>query len=139
MPIEGTVGYAYEYQDPAVLNQAAPVQNTWYTLLDTTNHCRIQVIGINVEDANETLDLKITVDGETINTAVAATHSTNYYPYVYVNAITQAPAISFPTTVNARAYIIEGHSVKVELRKTTAAGAGNLTGIVVYGVLKRAY
>ena len=35
-------------------------------------------------------------------------------------------------------FIIEGKSVKVEVRKTTAAGAGNLTGIVAYGVLKHA-
>ena len=129
----------YEYQTPATLNQAAPVQNTWYTILDTTTHCRIYEIAVNIEDANETLEIQVTIDGQTIGaTAKAATHSTTYYVYRESDAINRVNTLILDNalTKSIRAFQLEGHSVKVEVRKTTAAGAGNLTGIVTYGVLK---
>ena len=41
------------------------------------------------------------------------------------------------TPEGAQTLVQAGHSVQVQVRKTTAAGAGNLTGVVTYGVLKR--
>lgn len=133
----------WEYQAPAVLNQAAPVQNTWYTLLDTTSNCRILEVVVNVEDANETLEVKITIDGETIQADdLAATHSTDYYAYIYNSGVTRldyvkliAYATEMPAAKNA--FMIEGRSIKIEIRKTTATGAGNLTGICTYAVKTR--
>jgi hypothetical protein len=128
----------FEYQAPAVLNQAAPVQDTWYTVLDTVSNARVYQAGMNVEDTDETLEVKVTLDGITIGTvAIAATHSTAYYLYWVFDPITRTTKISLSTTFqHARSFLLEGHSVKVELRKTSANGAGNLTGIVMYGVLK---
>lgn len=128
----------FEYQAPATLNQANPVQNTWYLILDTTKYVRLYGISVNIEDTNETLECRVTIDGETLGIAAnAATHSTNYYAKFLPGAISRVNnlyinEITFPY----KAFLLEGHSVKVEVRKTTAAGTGNLTGIVVYGVLK---
>ena len=134
----------YEYQSPATLNQAGPVQNTWYTILDTTANCRIYDIILNVEDTDETLECKITVDGETVDTtgfSLSATHSTDYRACRYPSAITRTDHIRFDALATyyhdlEAAPLIEGKSIKIEARKTSAAGVGNLTGIVTYGVLK---
>ena len=131
----------FEYQTPATLNQAAPVQNTWYTILDTTKNCRVYAIAVNIEDTNETLECQVTIDGETMaGYAQSATHSTAYFGRIYPEPIARLDYMSLDTLAETRAgnlgFLIEGKSIKVEVRKTTAAGAGNLTGIVTYGILK---
>jgi hypothetical protein len=130
----------FEYQAPAILNQAAPIQNTWYTLLDTTPNARIYGIGVNIEDANETLELRITVDSQILLSTKAATHSTTYTIKNEYNAVTRTVVLIADTNQSQLAlgitFICEGHSVKIEIRKTTATGAGNLMGVVSYGVKK---
>lgn len=130
----------FEYQAPATLNQAGPVQNTWYTILDTTAYVRVYDASINIEDTDETLEIQFTVDGQTMPaTPVACTHSTKYECYLETEPITRVARINLVAGAPARrkpSFIIEGHSVKIEVRKTTAAGAGNLTGIISYGILK---
>jgi hypothetical protein len=134
----------FEYQDPAVLNQPNPVQATDYTILDSTDFVRIYDICVNIEDTNETLKPTITIDGQTIQgSGVACTHSTNYYGYIYAHAINRLDYVSLGTRTAAQllakpAFLIEGVNIKVEIQKTTNAGAGNLTGIITYGVLKDA-
>ena len=131
MSYELNNGHIYEYQTPATLNQAAPVQNTWYTLLDTTTNARIYEIAINIEDDNETLEVQATIDGETMQAvSLAANHSTEHWCYKRASAIGQNDAIAITSTdaLNKQAaFILEGKSVKIEVRKTTAAGAGSLT------------
>ena len=133
----------FEYQAPATLNQAAPVQNTWYTLLDTESNVRIYHICVGVEDTNETLEVQITIDGETIAADdEACTHSNTYHAWIFPNAINRTDLVKLiiHTTTDVSIYkgfLIEGKSVKVEVRKTTAAGAGNLVGICVYGELRK--
>ena len=131
----------FEFQTPATLNQAAPVQNTWYTILDTTKNVRIYDIAVNVEDTNETLEVQVTIDGQTIGANdEACTHSTQYFALMKLEAISRVcEMILVSEAVHDdafKSFVLEGKSVKVEVRKTTAAGAGNLTGIVAYGVLK---
>lgn len=130
----------FEYQEPATLDQAAPVNGTWYTILDTTEKCRIYGITVNIEDVNEDIEAKLTIDGKTIPAAATTlTHSTNYDINWDLDAINQAVALVFNngTVTHHRAFLMECKSVKVEVRKVTAGGTGNLTGIVDYGVLKR--
>ena len=128
----------YKYQTSSLL-QAAPVQNTDYTILDTTENCIIYQVAVNIEDTNETLDLTLTIDGETtITTGVACDHSNSYYLFKRANAITRVMDYTLIKTAatatdDMSAYIIMGKSIKIEVSKTTAAGAGNLTGIVIYG------
>ena len=124
----------HEYQPPAVLNQPAPVQNTWYPILDTTANVLLYYISVNVEDANETLELRITIDGQVITGNIAATHSRTYGVRFFPNAIDRSITCDLAVNVHVNLVrLLDGRSVRVEVRKTTALGAGNLTGIVVYG------
>ena len=132
----------FEYQTPATLDQSTPVQNTWYTLLDTTANVRLQDIAITIEDTNETLQCQITIDGETLEAgSLAATHSTIYEAYIKLNSIgrkEEVILIQNDLIPQYRPFLIEGKSVKIEVRKTTAAGTGDLSCIATYGVLKDA-
>lgn len=128
----------FEYQPPAVINQAAPVQNTWYTLLEATDYVRVYQVAANIEDTNETLEVEVVIDGETLpGVPFAATHSTVYYAYVDPDAINRVDGVGLntPHTGIYRAFMIEGHNVRIRVRKTTAAGVGNLTAIAIWGVL----
>lgn len=137
MPIRGAPPAIFEYQPPATLNQAAPVQNTWYDILPATAHVRVYKVAVNVEDTNETLEVQAIIDGKTIAADdQACTHSTNYNAYVVPNAIGRVDQIALTTSRVQEAIIFEGRSVQIQVRKTTAAGAGNLTAVVAYGVLK---
>lgn len=130
----------FEYQAPTVLDQGGPIQNTWYNILVATERVRVYAISVNVEDANEDLEVQIIIDGETINgIGVTATHSTAYNAVLEEDAINGVDYVNLKTGYTdrgRRAFLIEGHSVQIQVRKTTANGAGNLTGLVEYGVLK---
>ena len=138
--MNGRIGI-YEYQAPAVLNQAAPTQNTYYTLLEETN-CLIYAATFNIEDTNETLGLRITRDG-VVSTVFpkAATHSTRYEAFPFLDPITRTEGYGLDNTKNIaeyKAFMVMGRSIKIEINKTTAAGTGNLTGIAAWGKLKDA-
>lgn len=126
----------WEYQTPATLLQVAPVQDQWYDILPETANVRVYRIAVNVEDVNETLEVQILIDGETMGaSALAATHSTAYHAVLLPEPVSRTDLIFLHTTItDLAAFVIEGRSVQVQVRKTTAAGAGDLTGIVVYGV-----
>lgn len=133
----------YEYQPPAVLDQGAPVQNTWYTILSATRNVRIKMINVHIADTNETLEVRMTKDGEVIDSAgFAATQGVSYPINFHADAITLTDLLEFDDTpvqyAKYRSFLAEGKLVKVEVRKTTAAGVGNLTGIVTYTVKKPA-
>jgi len=122
------------FQLPALLNQPAPVQNTWYTILNTTPNCLIWEVDVRIDTTGETLEWRITIDG-VVSTAIgnACLANTDYWgvPVLYnVGLYTEISAVS--TWRSDRAFIVEGRSIKIEVRKTTAAGAGNLRGAVAY-------
>jgi Ca2+-binding RTX toxin-like protein len=122
------------YQAPATLSQAAPVQNTWYTALNTTLNARILAFIVQIATTGEDLQVKVTLDGQTINGQVniTAVAGTDYH----INFITGAGGLYLlGSTTNSqinRAFLIEGKSVKIEVRKVTANGAGNLNACVSY-------
>ena len=119
----------WKRQPDAVLNQPIPVQNAWYTVLDSKRPARIYCLAITVLVTDETLELRITVDGQVITGSIGVTAGQNNYAYIYTSAT--LTAIAFTTTPpQHRSFQTEGHSVKVEVRKTTAAGAGNLQAAV---------
>lgn len=137
-------GGIFEYQAPATLNQATPVNGTWYEIggtgyWATKKHVRIYGISVNIEDANEDIEVQITIDGETIAAlATTCTHSTNYYCRLYPDAIDRVDEIDMDSSAvwtTYKSFVVEGKSVKIEVRKTSANGAGNLTAIVIYGML----
>ena len=132
----------YEYQTPATLNQANPVQNTWYDILPVTRNVYVYQGSVNIEDNDETLEVQIIVDGETIEgSGVACTNSTNYYMHFSANAIARIDSVVVTNQANVpwgRSFLVMGRSVQIQVRKTTVAGVGNLTGLVMYGVLRTA-
>lgn len=116
------------------LNQAAAVQNTWYTVLDTMLLVEIIEIAASCTVANETVEIRITLDGVTYTLSSNFTAGTVYY--IYPNAATMAPTTA--TIINAFATQPRGSarfnalSIKIEMRKTTNAGASALQATVTY-------
>lgn len=120
----------YVIQDGVVKIQAAPVQNTWYTVMDTTPNVRLYIITLRVADTGEDLELRITVDGEVYTAVVAAVAGTTYYCYIGAgNWMNYAG-----THINVMGYdSLVARSAKIEFRKTSAAGAGTITSMVEWG------
>jgi hypothetical protein len=122
-------------------SQAGAVQNTWYTAVDGVN---IELLGFGVgcTVADETLEIRATVDGVSIASAaaVACTFAANPYSTMPATCVyttgtavfTQsAAAASVPSLSNAMAWL-KGVNVKIEVRKTTAGGASAVTGKGAY-------
>lgn len=131
-----------ESQDPAFLNQPAAVQNTWYPILPATRNVEVYDLLINMAVANETLELRVIVDGITIVGTIAAVFNTGYRAGIEVNVIAQTMVFSMaPDTTNyehvANRPLIKGHTVQIDIRKTTANGANTLQGACFYGILKK--
>ena len=120
------------HQADAILNQAAPVQNTWYPVLATQSRTtRIYLASIVVATADETLQMRILVDGLTLSGALNATLGTVYR--VEFNYGIAAESLVIGTTRDST-YIVEGRNVSVDVRKTSATGAGTLSAIVKYAL-----
>ena len=145
--IEKSPKYLFEYQAPATLTQAAPVQNTWYYILGTAatpvKNVKIYKIAVSVATANETLELQGILDGETIAAmAKAATFGNIYFAFNRLNGSALTDNFELDDTVAANRYhaglFLEAKEARIMVRKTTATGAGTLTGICQYGMLKRA-
>jgi hypothetical protein len=119
----------FEQQPDALLSKEAPAQNTWYTVLDGRD-CRVYAVSVLVWTANETLQVRITIDGQELLGTVEATHTTYYYAHhqLYASAL----AVDGNVFLLGKYTPLEGRSVKVEVRKTTATGSGTLEARVVY-------
>ena len=123
----------FKHQPDAVLDQAAPVQNTWYTILETTN-ARINQIAISVAGTGEDLEVQITRDGEldtciaAVSVAAGAIHRAYIMTYATGSrTVIGSAATAYLAMLNAP---FEARNVKIEVRKITANGAGNLQGSV---------
>lgn len=134
MPNIRKITFTPKHQPDSAIAQAAPVQNTWYTVLAETKNARIYTINYVVADTNETIETRLTIDGNTLVNSRAATAGTIYYITLNPFANTSSGPISSTSTdpTPSRAFLVEGQSVKVEIRKTTAAGAGTLSCCVVH-------
>lgn len=126
-------------QPLATLTQAAPVQNTYYTILDTVLDARIYAIGVRIQDTGETLQVRLTIDGLVIESAaVACVAGQNNLIVIDNDCLPAMNEYTITTGINSYAsysqLLVEGRSVKIEVRKTTAAGAGTLYGRVQYGI-----
>ena len=124
---------------PLATVDAAGVQNTWYTVLDTTSKARIYSIGslqTNNEADAKSLTIRTTVDGvaQTSGNYSRASGSVTYW-YLDPNMDRTLPSTPF---FNAGYYVaLHGKSVKVEVRSITAAGTNqHLYGYVRYAQLE---
>ena len=115
------------------MQQAAAVQNTWYTALTTqTRNTRVYFVTIVIGTADESLDLRIIADGVTMTGSINATFGTVYSAYPNYGLATDS--LSLVAGGRDVTYIVEGANVSVLARKTTNAGAGTLSVKVMYGL-----
>jgi hypothetical protein len=119
----------FEHQPDAHLVKESPVQNQWYPVLDAKD-CKIYAVTVLVWTTNETLEVRVTIDGQALVGSVEATHTTYYY--VHHNLYGSALVIDGNVFLLGKYAPLECRDIKVEVRKTTAAGSGNLEGRVVY-------
>ena len=125
----------FQHQPDAVLDQATPVQNTWYTILETTN-ARINQISITIQDTGEDLEAQITRDGEldpcvgAVAVVAGAVHRAYIGNYPGGSRTVVGPSGGAQLAMNSNSF--EARSVKIQVRKTTAAGTGNLQASVDY-------
>jgi len=126
----------FEHQPDATLSQANPVQNQWYTVLDVKKGVKVYSVVILVWTASETLEVRVTIDGQVLVGSVEATHTTYYYVHHKLYAAA-ASALAIDGNIFLLGHYppLEGREVKVEVRKTTAAGTGTLDARVVYAKL----
>jgi len=126
--------HVFEHQAPAILNQAAAIQDQWYTVLDTTRNVRIYVFYARMDTADETIEGRITVDGQTILvTAINLTAGTTYFARRAADPTAETLYWDNVMTQKETPFLLEGRSILIEIRKTTAAGANNLRALVAYG------
>jgi len=104
------------------------VQDTWYPVLDTQRNARIVGMGLSIDTADETLEVRFTVDGQVFTGTIVATYGDLYY--VHVRTTDTTTQIYIDGTEDDKAFLMEGRTIKVEVRKTTANGAGTLTAAV---------
>lgn len=119
------------------LNQAGPVQNTWYTILSTTKDLCIVGLVVSVQTTNETLEVEIVIDGNTYTNTNASVAGTNYTVYMSLSDTTMSPVFDTGTYNTSLRYgKFCGHSIQIRIRKTTAAGAGNIRAAVLYETMR---
>lgn len=133
----------FTYQTPLTLNDTL-VQNEWQWVMGTgstggtvatyESGVAIYKIGVGVETADETLEVKIVADGVTIPaTGLALTAATDYACYLTVNAaaLTEAVIITAKDALSQdnQGIMVESRNVAVAYRKTTALGAN--AGVIV--------
>jgi len=121
----------WKHQPAAIFNQVNPTQNQWYTVLNTTLNAKICSVRVEVAVANETIAARLTVDGVVHDGSTAATAGTAYYAVFSVDDDTMFISAGAASPVQNN-LALECRNVKVEVRKTTNAGAGTLHSVVIY-------
>jgi len=121
--------YAWKKQPIAPLAQSGPTQNTWYTILDTTEDALLIMMSIyqtNSEAGSKDLQVRLTIDGITMTGSVSLAHNTTNLVYISWASDT----LSFSGGVLLAAYYapLPGQSVKVEARITSAPGTTQVLG-----------
>lgn len=133
MPVTVPTKYVPAMQSDATYSGVA-VQNIWNPVLAATKNVRLINILFSMAVANEDLEVRIIVDGITYTVSQTAVAGTIYQIDRW-GATTTANGLYASTTTSGQTYIsflIEGRSVSVDIRKTSANGANTLSCRVVY-------
>ncbi len=135
--------YCYEKQPLASIDQAPPVQNTWYPVLDIVQPVRVIYLSMkhdNTDSSALTINMRVTIDGVAMTAAADAAGTDNTVNYFYVDPTADA-LLSTTTVFNAGYYEdMVGNSLKVEVRMTGVPGtAEHLYGYVQYEILRGGY
>ena len=117
-------------QDNVTFSQASPVQNTWYTVFEK-NNCAIRASEFAVADTGEDIEVKMTIDG------TARTGSATFGAAAIYNLVPQEggnPKLDNAPYPDYRGgFQWQGRSIKIEMRKTSAAGTGTFSATVKWG------
>lgn len=137
--LDKSASIAFIQKAPVQLSQAAPAQNTWYTVADLTGILHLIGLAAQIDTTGETLEARLTVDGEVISNVQACGAGTHYMLEISQSTFAVPRILAFGAAsveMNRRAFQLEGKAIKFELRKTTAAGGGTLKGTVIYAKME---
>lgn len=122
-------GIVWELQSPVSYSQVL-VQNTWYTILDLLVPCKIRILSSVITVADEDIECRVTIDGTVIpQDAIGHTVGQDNYWMVDEHSCW---ADTTEKMMGARESLEATQSCKIEIRKTTALGAGTLSGYISY-------
>jgi hypothetical protein len=128
---KATKRMTFEHQPDGHLAQANPAVDQWYTVLDAQNkEAKVYSLTVLVWTTNETLEVKVTIDGNVLTGSIEATHTTYYYVHHALYA--EGLVIDGNVFLLGKYAPLEGRNVKIEVRKTTEAGSGTLEGRAVW-------
>jgi hypothetical protein len=120
----------FQHQPDAHIAIENPNQNEWYPVLETTREAKVYGLTVLVWTTSETLEVRITVDGNVLTGSIEATHTTYYYVHHALYA--EALVIDGNVFLLMKYAALEGRNVKIEIRKTTDAGSGTLEARAVW-------
>ena len=126
---------------PLATVDAAGVQNTWYTVLDTVAKARlysIYTMQVNDEAAAKAIETKLTIDGISLASGGFSHVNNTAKAWRLLNTSDVFANVSAGTVALAGYYTaIHAKSLKVEVRNTDAAGTNqHLYGYVRYAKLE---
>lgn len=127
--------YCWQHQPDAELNQPAPNINQWYTVLAPTEDVRIISFAVAVFTLAEDLEFRIIADGAPLLGAFPNATAATWFEAINAIFIANTLNPSFVPLGEYRSFLLEGHNVAVEVRKTSANGAGILSSIVKWARL----
>ena len=127
----------HEDQATEIFNQANPTQNLWYTVLNLTQPGTLKHLAFIVATTNETLEVRITTDGNARLTQRAATAGTYYYIIANPASVALDSNTTTVSTTQGRSFLRKFlYQCLIEVRKTTIAGAGDIDVFTTYSLLK---
>ena len=126
----------YEKLPRATIDQAPPVKNQWYTVLDINVPFRGIYLSMkqdNTDSSAQTINMQVTIDGVVMTAAADAPGADNIVNYFYIGPTADA-LVSTTTVFNPQYYEdVRGNSIKVEVRMTGDPGtAEHLFGYFQY-------
>lgn len=131
--LAGPQMYPLHHAD-AILNQANPVQNQWYNVLPTSFNTRVIGISVNIIGAAETIEVRLTIDGN-VYTGSQAQNVATEYEWVWLPRSTGTLLVAMtPIATAYHSFMCEGHSINVDVRKTSAGASTALQCCVSHAV-----
>jgi hypothetical protein len=123
-PYVRTPPYTYQHQADAAISQADPVSTTLYEVLATTSNVRIISIEAHISfaaGAPDPLEVVVTIDGQTtIFIRATPATATAYYAKPGEDRDPANQELSATEYAMYRAFLLEGRSVRVQIRVTWA-------------------
>ena len=117
----------FAHQADAAISQANPVSTTIYNVLPTTTNVRIYSINANITWATTQptpMDIIMTIDGQThqfrVVNPVTATDYVAVRDYSQADTNQYAPTLAASELNRMPAFLIEGRSVRIDIRVTWA-------------------